>query len=196
MVRLHFTLRFCASSTPVSFALFFYEYILSADYTQQPLDYTLDIMIASSLSRASRRLSAPPLKDIPRFFSNFTSSPGVIDGRAVAKAIKEDLRKEIEELKEHSITPGLSVILVGNRTDSATYVSMKQKACAVCGIDSKVYKYKGDESEEEILQKGTVPHLCIGTDSTSPFTPYTQCMSSTRTAPYTASWYSCPCQTM
>lgn len=151
----HCTLRFCSTSTPLSISLLLI-YTYFSDTIPPELYRKSDTMIANSLLKATRRLSAAPLAGCSRFLSDFTSSPGVIDGRAVAKAIKADLRKEIEELREHSIVPGLSVILVGNRTDSATYVSMKQKACAESGIESKVYKYKGDETEAEILQRGTV----------------------------------------
>lgn len=42
-----------------------------------------------------------------------------------------------DELKaSHGVTPGLAVVLVGNRTDSATYVRMKKKAAEEVGFYS------------------------------------------------------------
>ena len=84
-----------------------------------------------------------------------------MDGRAVASALKADLREQIAELKQKSIVPGLAVILVGDRTDSATYVNMKQKACKDTGIVSHLYKYPSSESEDEILSRGTTISLSI-----------------------------------
>jgi hypothetical protein len=53
----------------------------------------------------------------------------IIDGKAVAADIRGEIREATETLqREHGITPGLAVVLVGNRTDSATYVRMKKKA--------------------------------------------------------------------
>lgn len=54
-----------------------------------------------------------------------------IDGRKMAKEIREELKTEIREMKEkRGCVPGLAVVLVGNRPDSATYVRMKKKAAA------------------------------------------------------------------
>ena len=47
---------------------------------------------------------------------------------AVAAEIRGELATEVARLQaEHSVTPGLAVVLVGNRPDSATYVRMKKK---------------------------------------------------------------------
>ena len=50
-------------------------------------------------------------------------------------------------------TPGLAVILVGDRRDSATYVKMKKKACAEVGINSFGVDYSTDVSQDELLAK-------------------------------------------
>ena len=51
-------------------------------------------------------------------------------GKAIAEAIRGEIKVEVDALKaKTSVTPGLAVVLVGNRTDSATYVRMKIKAC-------------------------------------------------------------------
>ena len=55
-----------------------------------------------------------------------------ISGTAVSKEIREELKEEVKALQaQHNVTPGLAVVLVGDRPDSATYVRMKKKACAV-----------------------------------------------------------------
>ena len=59
----------------------------------------------------------------------------IIDGKALAKNIRENLKKDIENLKENGIYPKLAVILVGKDKASQVYVRSKNKACAELGID-------------------------------------------------------------
>jgi len=55
----------------------------------------------------------------------------IIDGKAIAAEIRAEIRDQVIELrKDHDITPGLAVILVGSRQDSQTYVRNKKKAAA------------------------------------------------------------------
>jgi methylenetetrahydrofolate dehydrogenase (NADP+) / methenyltetrahydrofolate cyclohydrolase len=72
-----------------------------------------------------------------------------IDGTSIAKAIREEIKVEIDAM-EHS-PPGLAVILVGERRDSQTYVKMKKKACAECGIRSFGYDFPVTATQEEIF---------------------------------------------
>ncbi|MBI4793378.1 MAG: bifunctional 5,10-methylene-tetrahydrofolate dehydrogenase/5,10-methylene-tetrahydrofolate cyclohydrolase, partial [Deltaproteobacteria bacterium] len=52
----------------------------------------------------------------------------IISGTETAKAIREELKKEIAELKEkHNVVPGLVTILVGEDPASQSYVSAKNK---------------------------------------------------------------------
>jgi 5,10-methylene-tetrahydrofolate dehydrogenase/methenyl tetrahydrofolate cyclohydrolase len=61
----------------------------------------------------------------------------MISGTAIAKELREELKMEVQALQsEHSVTPGLAVVLVGDRPDSATYVRMKKKAAAEIGFHS------------------------------------------------------------
>jgi len=81
-----------------------------------------------------------------------TNSPIIIDGNATAKTIREELKDEVVRLQEgHSITPGLAVVLVGNRTDSATYVRMKKKAAAEIGLHSIDVDLPDTVTQEELL---------------------------------------------
>ncbi|KAL3649542.1 Bifunctional protein FolD 4, chloroplastic [Castilleja foliolosa] len=80
-------------------------------------------------------------------------SAKVIDGKSVAKQIGEEIAIEISRMKECTgIVPGLAVILVGERKDSATYVRNKKKACDSVGIKSYEVKLSEDSSEQEVLQ--------------------------------------------
>ncbi len=75
----------------------------------------------------------------------------ILDGKKLAYSIKENLKEEIENLKKRGITPSLSVILVGENKASHKYVSFKEKACKELGIESSVFKFPENTTEEELL---------------------------------------------
>lgn len=75
----------------------------------------------------------------------------IINGKEVSKNIREELQIEIDELKEKGITPGLTVIIVGDNPASRTYVKSKDKACKSLGMKSTVHNLKEDVSEEKLL---------------------------------------------
>ena len=53
----------------------------------------------------------------------------LIDGKKIAAELREDLRREVVELKsKHNKIPGLTVILIGDMAPSQIYVRMKEKA--------------------------------------------------------------------
>lgn len=80
----------------------------------------------------------------------------VIDGKSVAKQIREEIGVEITRLKEATgVVPGLAVILVGDRKDSATYVRNKKKACDSVGINSFEVHLPENSTEEEVLNSIT-----------------------------------------
>ena len=60
----------------------------------------------------------------------------ILDGKALAQLAEEDIKASVTKLKENNITPTLATILVGVDPASATYVKMKQNACARLGMDS------------------------------------------------------------
>lgn len=72
----------------------------------------------------------------------------IIDGKALAKKIREDLKIECEELKQQGINPKLAVIMVGNNSASKIYVRNKSKACDQIGIE-----YEEHLLEETITQQ-------------------------------------------
>lgn len=59
----------------------------------------------------------------------------IIDGKALAKNVRENLKAEVEELKKQGMVPRFAVILVGNDKASLTYVKSKNKACQELGIE-------------------------------------------------------------
>jgi 5,10-methylene-tetrahydrofolate dehydrogenase/methenyl tetrahydrofolate cyclohydrolase len=83
-----------------------------------------------------------------------SSSPLIIDGKATAAAIQEELHEEVERLqREDGVLPGLAVILVGERVDSATYVRMKKKTAAAIGIHSVDVNLPDTVQQEELLEQ-------------------------------------------
>ncbi len=77
----------------------------------------------------------------------------LLDGKALSNKIKEEVRVEVEELKEKKgVTPGLSVILVGDDPASATYVRSKAKSCEAAGIYSEVHEKPSSTTQDELLE--------------------------------------------
>lgn len=77
-------------------------------------------------------------------------SATLIDGNAISKAIKAELKEQVSEM---TTKPGLAVLLVGGRRDSATYVKMKQKACFLVGINSSLFDYPDTVAEDDVIAK-------------------------------------------
>lgn len=76
----------------------------------------------------------------------------VIDGKEVAKQIRKEIAVEISRMKDAiGVVPGLAVILVGDRKDSATYVRNKKKACEAVGINSFEVHLPENSTEQEVL---------------------------------------------
>ena len=75
----------------------------------------------------------------------------ILLGKDIAQNIYDDLTEKINKLSKLNVVPKLSVILVGNRTDSQTYVSMKNKKCKELGIISDILKFDEDVSQEELI---------------------------------------------
>ena len=75
----------------------------------------------------------------------------ILDGKAVSQRIKEKLAKEVAELKEKGINPGLAVIIVGDDPASRVYVNNKKKACEQIGVYSEEYALPQETTQEELL---------------------------------------------
>jgi 5,10-methylene-tetrahydrofolate dehydrogenase/methenyl tetrahydrofolate cyclohydrolase len=78
-------------------------------------------------------------------------SARIIDGKAIAAELRENIAKEIGELVAGGgPQPGLATVLVGDNPASHTYVRMKRKASREVGIESYHHELPGDASQEEV----------------------------------------------
>ena len=75
----------------------------------------------------------------------------IIDGKKLAKEIRENLKIKCEELKEKGIEPKLAVILVGNDKPSQIYVKNKSKACEEIGIKFEEYLLDENITQKELI---------------------------------------------
>ena len=75
----------------------------------------------------------------------------LIDGKKIAADLREELKKEVSELKiKYNKVPGLTVILIGELAPSQIYVRNKEKSANEVGLKSDVIKYP-DSVEEKVL---------------------------------------------
>ena len=75
----------------------------------------------------------------------------IIDGKALAKNVRENLKKDVEELKKKGIVPRLAVILVGEDKASQIYVKNKSKACIEVGVEYEEILLDESTSMEKLL---------------------------------------------
>jgi methylenetetrahydrofolate dehydrogenase (NADP+)/methenyltetrahydrofolate cyclohydrolase len=74
-----------------------------------------------------------------------------LDGAAVARAIKDETRSEVEELAGRGIRPGLGVLLVGDDPASAIYVRSKTKACDEAGLHHETERLPASATTAEVM---------------------------------------------
>ncbi len=75
----------------------------------------------------------------------------VIDGKAIAADIREEVKAEVTQLKELGITPKLNVLLVGDDPASVVYARSKEKSCGSVGIEFELRTMPGSTAIEEVL---------------------------------------------
>lgn len=75
----------------------------------------------------------------------------LIDGAAIAAAIKSEVAERVAAVKARGIVPGLAVLLVGDNPASISYVSGKAQDCAEIGIDAETLRYPASITESELL---------------------------------------------
>jgi methylenetetrahydrofolate dehydrogenase (NADP+)/methenyltetrahydrofolate cyclohydrolase len=78
-------------------------------------------------------------------------SAKIIDGNAIGKALREELRAEVAELQSRGVVPGLTVVLVGEDPAGRSYVKMKEKAADELGMKSETIRLPADTSEADLL---------------------------------------------
>ena len=75
----------------------------------------------------------------------------IIDGKKLAKEIRENLKIKCDELKEKGINPKLAVIMVGEDKASKVYVRNKSKACDEIGIAFEEFLLDENITQEELI---------------------------------------------
>ena len=75
----------------------------------------------------------------------------IIDGKQIADDMRAELAAQVAELKASEVTPGLTVVLVGEDPASQVYVRMKGKACEQLGMKSETIRMPAQTSEAELL---------------------------------------------
>ena len=79
-----------------------------------------------------------------------TGGATLIDGVAIAKAVRADVAKETAELRAKGITPGLTVVIVGEDPASQSYVKSKEKASIEAGMKGETIKVPATTSQAEL----------------------------------------------
>ena len=74
----------------------------------------------------------------------------ILDGRAAAAAIKDELIARVAALAARGVRPGLGTVLVGEDPGSQSYVRMKHRDCAEVGIESIRVELPADASAETV----------------------------------------------
>jgi 5,10-methylene-tetrahydrofolate dehydrogenase/methenyl tetrahydrofolate cyclohydrolase len=75
----------------------------------------------------------------------------LIDGKLIAQKVRDEVKEKVaKRIAEGKSQPGLATVLVGDRIDSATYVNMKQQACAELGMISFHHPLPADISQEDL----------------------------------------------
>ena len=79
------------------------------------------------------------------------NNTNVVDGRAIAAQIQQELVVRVTALKQRGVVPGLAFVRVGEDAASKVYVGRKEKACAELGIVSETHILPEKTSEAELL---------------------------------------------
>lgn len=105
--------------------------------------------VAWAAAPASRGSALPPRAAL----EGVSVMAGKMDGKAIAGVVRGEVREEVERIVAaygESARPGLAVIIVGERTDSMTYVRAKKKACEEAGIRSFGFELPANCSQDKL----------------------------------------------
>lgn len=80
----------------------------------------------------------------------------IIDGKVVAGQVKKKVAEAVKVLREQNVEPCLATVLVGDNPASATYVGMKQKACAEVGIRTIDHHPPQDYMAQQLVELVTI----------------------------------------
>ena len=73
------------------------------------------------------------------------------DGKSIALSVRQGLEPRVETLKAKGVTPGLTVVVVGDDPASAIYVRNKERASQKLGMNGTVLRMPGETTQEELL---------------------------------------------
>lgn len=76
----------------------------------------------------------------------------ILDGKALASSLRDNIKKSVAKITEKGVRPGLAVVLVGENPASKIYVRNKKLACEEVGILSEEYKLPTETTEGELLK--------------------------------------------
>ena len=74
-----------------------------------------------------------------------------MDGREIARRVRDRVAEEVKVLKARGVTPGLTVVLVGDDPASAVYVASKGKACAEAGMKGETIRMPATTTQSELI---------------------------------------------
>jgi methylenetetrahydrofolate dehydrogenase (NADP+)/methenyltetrahydrofolate cyclohydrolase len=78
----------------------------------------------------------------------------IVDGKKIAQSIKEDIKKEISDLKsKYNVIPKIFTIVTGDNPESRLYLKLREKACEEVGIDTDHIILSESTDEKEILKE-------------------------------------------
>ena len=75
----------------------------------------------------------------------------IINGKEVSKKVRDELKNEVNKLRENGIVPKLAVIMVGDDPASQVYVKNKSKACKKVGIEFEEYLFDSNIDEKVLI---------------------------------------------
>ncbi|MEW6269354.1 MAG: bifunctional methylenetetrahydrofolate dehydrogenase/methenyltetrahydrofolate cyclohydrolase FolD [Thermodesulfobacteriota bacterium] len=75
----------------------------------------------------------------------------IIDGKAIAQRVREEVRARVAGLRQRGVEPGLATVLVGDDPASAIYVRNKKKACVEAGMASFGHELPASTTEAELI---------------------------------------------
>lgn len=85
-------------------------------------------------------------------FLDFRMDPKRLDGKVIAEEIQNEIVAQVNELKAKGCTPGLAVVLVGERKDSQTYVRMKKQLAEKVGMNFVLKDIPSSITQGELLK--------------------------------------------
>ena len=76
----------------------------------------------------------------------------LIDGKAIAKSIYDNINLRVRELRSKGVIPKLAVVLVGDDPASRLYVNSKEKRAMENGIETEEYHLDGSVAEAQVTE--------------------------------------------